>query len=172
MKERNMLKTIFNFITNYYYMLLIPLLSISVLFVTQYLTRGLGYFLNENGKVRLGFLSFIAVLQYLVSILITWSVLSAFNSEFLSEYETLKMTAMIIIGSSPFNITILIWVALKLEAYKIMSTRYGDEFSQNTMMQEIEQTKEKEKENDSKKLEIKEDILRPPEQSEDMTEKK
>ena len=144
MKERNMLKTIFNFITNYYYMLLIPLLSISVLFVTQYLTRGLGYFLNENGKVRLGFLSFIAVLQYLVSILITWSVLSAFSSEFLSEYETLKMTAMIIIGSSPFNITVLIWVALKLEAYKIMTKRYGDEFSQNTMMQEIEQTKEKE----------------------------
>lgn len=138
MEKNNMFKSIFNFITNYYFMVLIPFLSISVLFVSQYMTRGVEYFLNEDGKPRWKFLSFIALLQFLISILITWSVLSAFNSDMLSEYETIKMTSMIIIGSSPFNITILVWVALKLEAYKLMKQRYGDDFHSGSILEDIE----------------------------------
>lgn len=136
--EKKMLKSIYEAIVNYYYIVLIPVLSISVLFVSQYMTRGIEYFLNTQGKIRWGFLSFIAVLQFFVSILITWSVLSAFNSNFLSEYDTLKMACMIIIGSSPFNITILVWVALKLEAYRLMKQRYGDDFHHGSILEDIE----------------------------------
>lgn len=79
-----------------------------------------------------------AVLQFFVSIMITWSVLSAFSSDFLSEYETIKMTSIIIIGGAPFNITILVWVALKLETYKLMKKRYGKEFKDDSFFEKIE----------------------------------
>ena len=79
-----------------------------------------------------------AILQFFVSIMITWSVLSAFSSDFLSEYETIKMTSIIIIGGAPFNITILVWVALKLETYRLMKKRYGKEFKDDTFFQKIE----------------------------------
>lgn len=79
-----------------------------------------------------------AILQFFVSIMITWSVLSAFSSDFLSEYETIKITAIIIIGGAPFNITILVWVALKLETYRLMKKRYGKEFKDDSFFQKVE----------------------------------
>lgn len=79
-----------------------------------------------------------SVLQFFVSIMITWSVLSAFSSDFLSEYETIKMTSIIIIGGAPFNITILVWVALKLETYKLMKKRYGKEFKDDSFFEKVE----------------------------------
>lgn len=131
------MKPIFTFISNYYYIFVVPLLSIAVFFVSQYLTRGINYFIGKNG-IKWGFLSFMAVLQFFVSIMITWSVLSAFSSDFLSEYETIKITAIIIIGGAPFNITILVWVALKLETYRLMKKRYGKEFKDDSFFQKVE----------------------------------
>lgn len=131
------MKPIFTFISNYYYIFVVPLLSIAVFFVSQYLTRGINYFIGKNG-IKWGFLSFMAVLQFFVSIMITWSVLSAFSSDFLSEYETIKMTSIIIIGGAPFNITILVWVALKLETYKLMKKRYGKEFKDDSFFEKVE----------------------------------
>ncbi|WP_289748873.1 hypothetical protein [Helicobacter bilis] len=131
------MKPIFTFISNYYYIFVVPLLSIAVFFVSQYLTRGINYFIGKNG-IKWGFLSFMAVLQFFVSIMITWSVLSAFSSDFLSEYETIKMTSIIILGGAPFNITILVWVALKLETYRLMKKRYGKEFKDDSFFEKVE----------------------------------
>lgn len=131
------MKPIFTFISNYYYIFVVPLLSIAVFFVSQYLTRGINYFIGRNG-IKWGFLSFMAVLQFFVSIMIAWSVLSAFSSDFLSEYETIKMTSIIILGGAPFNITILVWVALKLETYKLMKKRYGKEFKDDSFFEKLE----------------------------------
>ncbi|MDY5822497.1 MAG: hypothetical protein SPJ83_06915 [Helicobacter sp.] len=131
------MKPIFTFISNYYYIFVVPLLSIAIFFVSQYLTRGINYFIGKNG-IKWGFLSFMAVLQFFVSIMIAWSVLSAFSSDFLSEYETIKITAIIIIGGAPFNITILVWVALKLETYRLMKKRYGKEFKDDSFFQKVE----------------------------------
>lgn len=139
------MKPIFTFISNYYYIFVVPLLSIAVFFVSQYLTRGINYFIGANG-IKWGFLSFMAILQFFVSIMITWSVLSAFSSDFLSEYETIKMTAIIIIGGAPFNITILVWVALKLETYRLMKKRYGKEFKDDAFFQKIEDIERSENE--------------------------
>lgn len=118
-------------------MFVVPFLSIGVLFVSQFLTKGLSYFIR-NGRIRWGFLFFMGILQFFVSFIVTWSVLSAFSSDFLSEYETLKLTAIIIIGAAPFNITIYIWVALKLEIYRLMRARYGDEFKDDEFISKIE----------------------------------
>ena len=136
-KKRKLLKPFFNFITNYYYVFVVPLLSIAVFFVSQYLTRGINYFIGKNG-IKWGFLGFMATLQFFVSIMITWSVLSAFSSDFLSDYETIKMTSIIIIGGAPFNITILVWVALKLETYRLMKKRYGKDFKDDSFFEKIE----------------------------------
>lgn len=119
-----------NFFITYYYIFLVPFLSISVFYGLQYLTRGVDYFINDNG-VKWRFLIYLAIAQYFIALLITWGVLSAFSSDFLSDYETLKMSAIIILGGSPFNITILVWVALKLEIYKLMKERYGDNFNED-----------------------------------------
>ena len=152
------MKTLSNFISNYYYFFIIPFLSIAIFFVMQYLTRGISYFVGKKG-IKWGFLSFMASLQFLVSIAITWSVLSAFNSEFLSDYDTLKMTAMIIIGSAPFNITILIWVALKLETYRLMRNRYGDDFKDDEFFKKIEAIEEAEKEAVMDNIKVKDVLL-------------
>lgn len=115
------------FLLNYYYIFIIPTLSIAVFFSLQYLTRGLSFFVDDRG-IKWRFLAFMAALQFFISILITWGILNAFSSDYLSEYETLRLTAIVIAGASPFNITILIWVALKLEAYSLMQKRYGEKF--------------------------------------------
>lgn len=119
-----------NFFITYYFIFLIPLLSISVFYGLQYLTRGIDYFISDKG-IKWRFLLYLAIVQYFISLLITWGVLSAFSSDFLSDYETVRMTALIILGGSPFNVTILVWVALKLEIYSIMKKRYGDKFNED-----------------------------------------
>lgn len=149
------MKPIFTFISNYYYIFVVPLLSIAVFFVSQYLTRGINYFIGKNG-IKWGFLSFMAVLQFFVSIMITWSVLSAFSSDFLSEYETIKMTSIIIIGGAPFNITILVWVALKLETYKLMKKRYGKEFKDDSFFEKVEAIERSENESMKEAIKTKE----------------
>ena len=151
------MKPIFTFISNYYYIFVIPLLSIAVFFVSQYLTRGINYFIGPNG-IKWGFLSFMAILQFFVSIMITWSVLSAFSSDFLSEYETIKMTSIIIIGGAPFNITILVWVALKLETYRLMKKRYGKEFKDDAFFQKIEDIERSENESIKEAIKTKEKL--------------
>lgn len=151
------MKPILTFISNYYYIFVIPLLSIAVFFVSQYLTRGINYFIGANG-IKWGFLSFMAILQFFVSIMITWSVLSAFSSDFLSEYETIKMTSIIIIGGAPFNITILVWVALKLETYRLMKKRYGKEFKDDAFFQKIEDIERKEDESIKEAIKTKEKL--------------
>lgn len=149
------MKPIFTFISNYYYIFVVPLLSIAVFFVSQYLTRGINYFIGKNG-IKWGFLIFMAVLQFFVSIMITWSVLSAFSSDFLSEYETIKMTSIIIIGGAPFNITILVWVALKLETYKLMKKRYGKEFKDDIFFEKVEAIERSENESIKEAIKTKE----------------
>ncbi|WP_281650605.1 hypothetical protein [Helicobacter bilis] len=149
------MKPIFTFISNYYYIFVVPLLSIAVFFVSQYLTRGINYFIGKNG-IKWGFLSFMAVLQFFVSIMITWSVLSAFSSDFLSEYETIKMTSIIIIGGAPFNITILVWVALKLETYRLMKKRYGKEFKDDSFFEKVEAIERSENESIKEAIKTKE----------------
>lgn len=88
--------------------------------------------------------------------MITWSVLSAFSSDFLSEYETIKMTSIIIIGGAPFNITILVWVALKLETYKLMKKRYGKEFKDDSFFQKVESIERSENESIKESIKTKE----------------
>lgn len=149
------MKPIFTFISNYYYIFVVPLLSIAVFFVSQYLTRGLNYFIGKNG-IKWGFLSFMAVLQFFVSIMITWNVLSAFSSDFLSEYETIKMTSIIIIGGAPFNITILVWVALKLETYRLMKKRYGKDFKDDSFFEKVEAIERSENESIKEAIKTKE----------------
>lgn len=151
------MKPILTFISNYYYIFVVPLLSIAVFFVSQYLTRGINYFIGNNG-IKWGFLSFMAILQFFVSIMITWSVLSAFSSDFLSEYETIKMTSIIIIGGAPFNITILVWVALKLETYRLMKKRYGKEFKDDAFFQKIEDIERNENESIKEGIKTKEKL--------------
>ena len=120
------------FLFTYYFIFCIPLLSISVFYGLQYMTRGHEYFIfKDSGSIKWRFLSFLALAQYCISLLVTWGVMSAFSSEYLQEYETLRLTSMIILGGSPFNITILVWVALKLEIYKLMKQRYGDAFHED-----------------------------------------
>lgn len=119
------------------YVVVIAVLSIAVLLALQYLTRGVDYFLDK-GRVRWNYLAFIAILQFCISCLITWSVITAFTSEYLGEYDSLKMTAVIILGACPFNITILVWVALKLEIFKIMRNRYGEEFDEDELFKKAE----------------------------------
>lgn len=146
MDLRLKVKPILNFIANYYYVFIVPILSIAVYLSLQYLTKGIDFFVDKERHIRWRFLIFMSALQFFVSVLITWSVLSAFSSDFLSDYETLKITAIIIVGAAPFNITILIWVALKLEAYRLMHTRYGDDFIDDSFFKKAEAIEKQEEE--------------------------
>lgn len=147
MDLRLRMHAIFDFVAEHYYLFIVPLLSIAVYLSLQYLTRGMEFFINNENNIKWRFLLFVAALQFFVSVLITWSVLSAFSSDYLKEYATLKVTAIIIIGAAPFNITILIWVALKLEAYKLMHTRYGDDFKDDSFFKKTEDIEQQEKQN-------------------------
>ena len=120
-----------------YYLLVIAFLSIFVFFAMQFLTRGVSYFINELGGVRWRFLFSMCALQFFISCLVTWSVINAFASEFLQEYESIKMTTIIVMGASPFNIAILIWVALKLEFFRIMKNRYKEDFDVDKVFTEM-----------------------------------
>lgn len=123
-------------LAEYYIYFIIPFLSIAVFCALQYLTKGVNFFLDNRGKVKWKYVSFLATLQFFTSILVTWGVISAFSSEYLTSYESLKITAIIIIGSAPFSITILIWVALKLEVYNLMRARYGQDFEEDKIFTE------------------------------------
>lgn len=124
---------ILDFIYNYYYVFLLPFLSISVFYAMEYLSRGLDFFVSEKG-VRWKFLFVTAFIQFFVSVIITWSVVEIFTTEAMQEYQTFQVVAMIILGSTPFNISILIWVAIKLEIYRFMRSRYKDDFKEEELL--------------------------------------
>lgn len=141
--------TILKFLYNYYYVFLLPFLSISVFYAMEYLTRGLEFFVNDSG-VRWKFLAVTATIQFFVSVVITWSVIAVFETDSLSEYKTFQMVATILLGATPFNISILVWVAIKLEIYKLMKSRYKDDFSDAELLDLIHHKKIK-KETENKK---------------------
>ncbi|MDY5951485.1 MAG: hypothetical protein SPJ16_09885 [Helicobacter sp.] len=118
-----MLKTIGNIIYDYYQFFILPFLSISIFYAMEYMSRDVEFFVNQNG-VKWRFLSFSAM----------------FKSDALQEYQTLQLVAIILLGTTPFNISILIWVAIKLEIYRLMRNRYEKEFKQlintNSLLQE------------------------------------
>ena len=124
--KSKMLKTIGNIIYDYYQFFILPFLSISIFYAMEYMSRGVEFFVNENG-VKWRFLSFCALMQFFVSLVVILSVSAMFKSETLAEYQTLQLVAIILLGTTPFNISILIWVAIKLEIYRLMQNRYKDE---------------------------------------------
>ena len=125
-----MMNFITKFIFDYYYVFLLPFLSISVFYAMEYLSRGLDFFVDDSGVIRWRFLVVTAIIQFFVSIVITWSVLAIFESGGLEDYQTFKMIAIILLGSTPFNISILVWVAIKFEMYKLMRSRYKEDFKE------------------------------------------
>ena len=124
-----MLKTIGNIIYDYYQLLILPFLSISIFYAMEYMSRGVEFFVDEKG-VKWRFLSFCALLQFFVSLVVIISVSAMFKSDALQEYQTLQLVAIILLGTTPFNISILIWVAIKLEIYRLMRNRYEKEFKE------------------------------------------
>ncbi|WP_233708530.1 hypothetical protein [Helicobacter bilis] len=121
-----MLRTIGNIIYDYYQFFILPFLSISIFYAMEYMSRGVEFFVNEKG-VKWKFLSFCALMQFFVSLVVILSVSAMFKSDALQEYQTLQLVAIILLGTTPFNISILIWVAIKLEIYRLMHNRYKDE---------------------------------------------
>lgn len=121
-----MLKTIGNIIYDYYQFFILPFLSISIFYAMEYMSRGVEFFVDEKG-VKWRFLSFCALMQFFVSLVVILSVSAMFKSDTLQEYQTLQLVAIILLGTTPFNISILIWVAIKLEIYRLMQNRYKDE---------------------------------------------
>ena len=121
-----MLKTIGNIIYDYYQFFMLPFLSISIFYAMEYMSRGAEFFVDEKG-VKWRFLSFCALMQFFVSLVVILSVSAMFKSDTLQEYQTLQLVAIILLGTTPFNISILIWVAIKLEIYRLMQNRYKDE---------------------------------------------
>ena len=121
-----MLKTIGNIIYDYYQFFMLPFLSISIFYAMEYMSRGVEFFVNEKG-VKWRFLSFCALMQFFVSLVVILSVSAMFKSDALQEYQTLQLVAIILLGTTPFNISILIWVAIKLEIYRLMQNRYKEE---------------------------------------------
>ena len=120
-------------LSDYYYMFLLPFLSVSVFFAMEYLSRGLDFFTDEKG-IRWRYLIMVAIIQFFVSSVITWSMVAIFESEALAEYKTFQMVATILLGVTPFNISILLWVAVKLEIYKLMRMRYGADFKEEDLL--------------------------------------
>ena len=124
--KSKMLKTIGNIIYDYYQFFMLPFLSISIFYAMEYMSRGVEFFVNEKG-VKWRFLSFCALMQFFVSLVVILSVSAMFKSDALQEYQTLQLVAIILLGTTPFNISILIWVAIKLEIYRLMQNRYKKE---------------------------------------------
>ncbi|EEO24192.2 hypothetical protein HRAG_01249 [Helicobacter bilis ATCC 43879] len=115
------------------------------------MSRGVEFFVNENG-VKWRFLSFCALMQFFVSLVVILSVSAMFKSDALQEYQTLQLVAIILLGTTPFNISILIWVAIKLEIYRLMRNRYKDELkdlikAESFIGQAIKANEAQEKEN-------------------------
>lgn len=146
-----MLKTIGNIIYDYYQFFILPFLSISIFYAMEYMSRGVEFFVNENG-VKWRFLSFCALMQFFVSLVVILSVSAMFKSDALQEYQTLQLVAIILLGTTPFNISILIWIAIKLEIYRLMQNRYKDELkdlikAESFIGQAIKANEAQEKEN-------------------------
>ncbi len=117
----------------------------------EYMSRGVEFFVNEKG-VKWKFLSFCALMQFFVSLVVILSVSAMFRSDALQEYQTLQLVAIILLGTTPFNISILIWVAIKLEIYRLMHNRYKDELkdlikAESFIGQAIKANKAQEEEN-------------------------
>ena len=146
-----MLRTIGNIIYDYYQFFILPFLSISIFYAMEYMSRGVEFFVNEKG-VKWKFLSFCALMQFFVSLVVILSVSAMFRSDALQEYQTLRLVAIILLGTTPFNISILIWVAIKLEIYRLMHNRYKDKLkdlikAESFIGQAIEANKAQEEEN-------------------------
>lgn len=146
-----MLRTIGNIIYDYYQFFILPFLSISIFYAMEYMSRGVEFFVNEKG-VKWKFLSFCALMQFFVSLVVILSVSAMFRSDALQEYQTLQLVAIILLGTTPFNISILIWVAIKLEIYRLMHNRYKDELkdlikAESFIGQAIKANKAQEEEN-------------------------
>lgn len=118
-----------DFVVEFYQFFILPFLSIAIFYAMEYISQGAQFFTNEKG-VKWRFLSFCALMQFFVSIVIILSVKAVFESDPLLEYKTMKMVAIILLGTTPFNISILIWVAIKLEIYKLMRNRYEKEMQE------------------------------------------
>lgn len=128
-KTRNikkMLRNIAQAIIDYYHFVILPFLSISIFYAMEYMNHGSDFFVNEKG-VKWRFLSACALMQFFVSLVVIISTIAIFNSNALQEYQTLKLVAIILLGTTPFNISILIWVAIKLEIYRLMKNRYKND---------------------------------------------
>lgn len=121
-----MIKNISQAIIDYYQYIILPFLSISIFYAMEYLSNGIDFFVNEKG-IKWRFLSFCALMQFFVSLVVILSTIAIFESDYLQEYQTLRMVSIILLGTTPFNISILIWVAIKLEMYRIMKNRYKSE---------------------------------------------
>ena len=122
-----MFKQIIESIINYYQFIILPFLSISILFAMEYISKGIDFFINKEGNIKWRFLIACSLMQAMVSLVIILSVIAIFKSETLKEYQTFKLLSIILLGTTPFNISILIWVAIKLEIYRILKNRYKDE---------------------------------------------
>lgn len=123
-----MFKDLARTIYEYYQFIILPFLSVSIFYAMEYMTKGADFFINEKG-IKWRFLTFSALMQFFVSLVVIISTIALFESEALAEYKTLKMVCVILLGTTPFNISILIWVAIKLEIYRIMKTRYKNELN-------------------------------------------
>lgn len=124
-----MFKDLARTIYEYYQFIILPFLSVSIFYAMEYMTKGADFFINEKG-IKWRFLTFCALMQFFVSLVVIISTIALFESETLAEYKTLKMVCVILLGTTPFNISILIWVAIKLEIYRIMKTRYKNELNE------------------------------------------
>lgn len=167
-----MLRNIAQTIIDYYQFIILPMLSISIFYAMEYMSNGVDFFINEKG-VKWRFLTFCAFMQLFVSLVVIISVIAIFKSDTLKEYETFKMVTIILLGTTPFNISILIWVAIKLEIYRLMKNRYKDELkdllnTKSLISESLRNTYELDKKEISKENIIKEDNIKDKEQDKDI----